>query len=123
MKKNEERGGTPIYRNRQWRMKERKKEKIQKREKWYKKDGNETVVSIPATPKSELKSMRKSLKIKRSKIKMKVIERRGQTLQSVLQKSRPTVQRKCREECPIICQNFGCGRRTPYRYRKRMFKS
>ena len=107
MREREERGETPIHRERQWKRKERKREKRQKKENWYKKDGSKTLIFIPATPKSELKKRYEKV-IDESKIKIKVIEKRGKTLQNLLQKSKPTTRRRCGEdEGCMICENDG----------------
>lgn len=104
MKEKDEKGEKPLYRDRKWKRKERKKEKRTKKETWYKKGGYETVMFIPATPKSELKKIYEKT-IENSKVKVKVIEKRGQTLKDILQKSRPTEKRKCeeKEKC-MVCK-------------------
>ena len=109
MREKDEKGEKPIYRDRQWKRKERKQEKREKKRTWHKKDGSETVVFIPATPNSELKKQYEKV-IKDSKVNMKVIEKRGHTLQNMLQKSRPTLKRKCKEEdeC-LVCESGGKG--------------
>ena len=62
-------------------MEKKREEKRQKRQKtqWYKKGGYDTVVFVPCTPNSELKKNYEKI-IERTNIKMKVIEKRGQTL-------------------------------------------
>ena len=67
------------------------------------------MIFIPTTPQSKLKLQYEEI-IKESKIKMKVIERRGQTLKSILQKSEPLSNYKCerKEEC-MVCKNGNKG--------------
>jgi hypothetical protein len=48
-------GEKPMYRPRQWRRVDRAQEKRKKRDTWYKKGGYESVIFVPATPKSILK--------------------------------------------------------------------
>ena len=48
IKDDKDKGIRPMYRPREWRRKER--------EKWYSKGGNESVIFVPATNRSELKS-------------------------------------------------------------------
>ena len=109
MKEEERKGERPIYRERNWKRKDRKREKRRKKTEWYKKGDYETVVFIPTTPQSKLKLQYEKI-IKESKIKMKVIERRGQTLKNILQKSEPLSDYKCerKEEC-MVCKNGGKG--------------
>ena len=109
MKEKDQKGEKPIYRDRHWKRKERKQEKREKKSTWHKKDGSETVVFIPVTPRSELKKQYQKV-IKDSKVNMKVIEKRGHTLKNMLQKSRPTLKRKCKEEdgC-LVCESGGKG--------------
>ena len=44
----------PIHRLKGWRKDERETEKSKKREDWYKKGGDETVIFVPATTGSQL---------------------------------------------------------------------
>ena len=102
MRTNDERKITPLHRPRKWRRKEREKEKRAKKENWYKKGGNESVVFIPATPNGELKK-RLTEKIKNSKVKLKVVEKNSTTLKKVFQKAR--LQRApCADESCSICK-------------------
>ena len=48
-------GEEPMYRPRGWRSEERARKKREKKEAWYKKGGCESVIFVPATPRSELK--------------------------------------------------------------------
>ena len=109
MKEEERKGERPIYRERNWRRKDRKREKRRKKTEWYKKGDYETVVFIPTTPQSQLKNQYEKI-IKELEIKMKVIERRGLTLKNMLQKSEPISDIKCERmgEC-MVCKNDGKG--------------
>ena len=109
MKEEERKGERPIHRERNWKRKERKKIKRDKKNNWYKKGGYESVVFIPTTPKSELKRMYETI-IQNSKVKIKVIERRGTILKNILQKSRPLGEIKCekQDEC-MVCKHKSKG--------------
>ena len=55
IKRKDETGEKPMYRNKAWKRKERRKDKRDKKTQWYKKGGYDTVVFVPCTPNSELK--------------------------------------------------------------------
>ena len=48
----EMRGERPMHRPKGWKKGEREAEKSRKKESWYKKEGNEAVIFVPATPGS-----------------------------------------------------------------------
>ena len=50
------RGRKPMYRKREWKRNEKRREKIRKSKDWYKKGGKESVLFVTATPESELKN-------------------------------------------------------------------
>ena len=50
----DESGIRPLYRPKEWKTKERANEKQRKKNNWYKTRGDDAVIFIPATPKSEL---------------------------------------------------------------------
>ena len=47
----------PMYRPKEWRQNERRKEKKEKRGSWYRKGNYSSVIFVPATPGSLLKRM------------------------------------------------------------------
>ena len=100
----ERRGGTPVYRPRDWRRNDRRKEREKKRRDWYKKGGKESVMFIAATPDSELKK-RLQKEIDRSAFKIKVVEKSGTRLVRMLQRNDPFKQNTCRDgqRC-MICK-------------------
>ena len=63
----------PLYRKREWRRKERRKEKDAKRNKWHKKGGYSSVLFVAATPQSELRNKMQK-EVDTTKFKIKVIE-------------------------------------------------
>jgi hypothetical protein len=96
---------------------------------WYKEDKYESVMFVEATPKSVLKDKVERL-VTKHKLKIKVVERVGTTVQRILQRSNPFPRRHCqRDNCEvcrrgcgidcrlrgcvyeIVCKEEGCGRR------------
>ena len=79
-----------------------------KKKTWYKSDGFDSVLFIPMTPGGELKRMYEK-EIKKSGLRIKVIERSGTTLKSQLQTSNPFKDKRCgRLDC-FICTTTGIG--------------
>ena len=101
-------GERPMYRRKDFRKEERKKEKEQKKKNWYKKGGYESVIFVPATPGSVLK---KSLDddIRASGVKIKLVERAGENLKQILQRSDPFKERCCNRENCLVCSTGGRG--------------
>ena len=96
-KKEEERdGGTPLYRPREWRRSERRREREKKRKEWFRKGNKESVMFIPATPDSEL---RKKLQeeVDRKGFRIKVVEKSGTRLVRLLQNNDPFKRKSCRD--------------------------
>ena len=62
------------------------------------------MVFIPVTPKSTLKRMFEDA-IRKTEVKMKVVERSGSTLRRKLQKSDPFGEKRCADELCVVC----CG--------------
>ena len=108
IRENEERGIRPMHRPKTWRRVERMAEKEEKKKIWYKRGGFDSVLFIPTTPEGKLKRMYEQV-IRRSGIRVKVLERTGRTLKSQLQTSNPFKEPNCgREEC-FVCSTFGQG--------------
>ena len=84
-------------------MKERRKEKQQKKKNWATKGGFIAPIVVPATPNSELKNglQETADKCSDGKIRFKIIERGGVTLKRMLQKSNPTSSGFCGKEDQI----------------------
>ena len=91
-----------MYRPRNWKRKERRKEKLKKAKEWYKTGGNESVLFITATPESELKGLLQEV-IEKSKIKLKVEEKSGKKMMRILQKNNPFATRECQKEDCMVC--------------------
>ena len=96
-------GEEPMYRPRGWRGEERARKKREKKEAWYKKGGCESVIFVPAAPRSELKR-RYEEEIKKTRYSIKVVEQSGLTLKNHLQRSNPFANKRCRrKECMVCC--------------------
>ena len=81
-------GLQPLYRSKNWKGKERKEAKKEKKKSWYARDGSEAVFFVESTQDGILaESCRKEFK--KARVKVKVIGRSGQTVKSVLTKSNP----------------------------------
>ena len=108
MKSKDQSGEVPLYRPKEWKTKERQNKKRQKKKTWYKEGGYNSVIFVPATPKSELKKMLDE-NVKDSGIKIKVVEKAGTNVKRILQRSDPFKERNCgREDC-IVCSTEGKG--------------
>ena len=78
--------------------------KMKSNKSWYMKDGkSESVMFVNATPKERLKKKIEQL-AKKHKMKIKVVERRGNTMKKLIQKSDPFNRIKCNEDDCIICR-------------------
>lgn len=98
-------GKRPMYRKINWKREERKQMKADKKTNWYEKDGCDAVIFVPATPKSELARMYKE-KIKKSDIKIKVVERGGTKIKNLLQINDPLSDKKCsKEDKCFVCES------------------
>ena len=102
MMENEASDIRPINRPKDWRRIERIMSKEKKRREWYKQGGFDTVLFVPSTPKGKLKHMYES-EIKKSGVRMKVIEKTGRTLKSQLQTSDPFKVGSCTSVDCFIC--------------------
>ena len=104
----EAQGTRPMHRPKDWRRVERMLEKEEKKKTWYKRGGFDSVLFIPSTPEGKLKRMYEEI-IRRSGIRIKVIEKTGRTLKSQLQTSDPFRDPDCgRADC-LVCTTFGQG--------------
>lgn len=81
-------GVKPMYRPKEWRQNERRKEKEEKRRSWYRKGNYSSVIFVPATPESSLK---RSLDedVKKSGLRIRIVEKPGMSVKRVLQRSDP----------------------------------
>ena len=101
MEENQAKGITPLHRKRQWKSIERENMKWMKKETWYQKGGYESTIFIPATPDGELRK-RMQRKISETDMRIKVIEKTGNTLRRNLHKTSITGKTECDDvKCPI----------------------
>ena len=106
-------GEQPMYRSREWKMYTRKREKRKKKNNWFKKGEYKSVMFIPPTPKSELKKAFET-EIKKSQVKIKVVETSGNSLKNKLQRSHPFPNKQCNdvENCMVCAYSDKGGCRT-----------
>ena len=113
IKRKVSKGERPLYRTKQWRQRERAKEKRQKKSNWYKKKSKgekedfKSVIFVQPTKDSVLKKKYEEV-IRKSDCKVKVIERAGVSIGQKLQKSYPFEKEKCRNDC-FVCLSGGKG--------------
>ena len=113
-----QKGERPLYRTKQWRMKERVKEKRKKKTTWYK--GNrkteknkmekeyKSVIFVQPTKGSILKNKYEDV-IRKSKCEVKVVERAGRNIRQKLQKSYPFCKENCDVKDCFVCLSSGKG--------------
>ena len=77
-----------MYRPKEWNREERLKLKKGKKVKWYEQGGFESVIFVPATPRSSLQKSYQEV-VWDSGIKIRVVERAGRTVKTFIQRSNP----------------------------------
>lgn len=106
-------GTKPLFRHREWNRKEREKFKKSNKLKWYKNTKNSeieyrSVLFVPPTPGGILA---KELKIRENEInrnskeRIKIVEKSGQSIESMLSNKDPFEKENCLEEACPICKN------------------
>ena len=101
-------GIRPVNRPKGWEIERRRKEKAEKKKGWYKEGGFDSVLFVSMTPNSELKRAYEK-EIRRSGLRIKVVERTGRSLKSQLQCSDPFREDHCgRLDC-LVCTTTGEG--------------
>ena len=100
----DKKGEQPLYRKKQWKRAERLKKRRAQKENWYKRGGYKSVIFVPATPHSKLRK-RYEEEIKKTDLKIKVVETSGRTVKSIIQKSDPFKRAGCNniEGC-MVCE-------------------
>ncbi len=86
--------GKPTHRSKAENTPMRRSETKKKRRNWYRKGGYESVLFLPATPRSELKKLVEE-EIGRTNCKIKVVERSGKKVKRLLQKNDPFHRQRC----------------------------
>ena len=104
-------GTQPLYRPKTWKRIERQKERRKKKTNWFKRRGDLSVVFVPATPRSELKKKYEKC-IKESGVGIKVVEKSGRTIKSIVQRTDPFQKKRCEDNnnCMICKEEEGKGR-------------
>ena len=96
-------GNRPIYRGSSWKKQQRATEKELKKKGWY--GDSSSVMFVQATPGSVLKLEIDQI-MKAAKMNIRVVERGGRTVKSLLQKSDVQPLLKCwKEDCKICCSD------------------
>ncbi len=101
-------GEQPLYRTRSWKQLERAEVRRGKRETWYRKGGFDSVIFVPATPRSQLRNqfMRE---INEKGFRVKVDEQSGLIIRQMLQRSETFKERQCNNTDCLICSIRGKG--------------
>ena len=100
-----ENGGTPVYRSKTYQRATREKERNNKRRNWYGKGGDETVMFVDATPGSALAKKFKNV-LSTCGLKIRVVERTGESVKSLLTKSDPFRTKTCNTTSCVVCSTF-----------------
>ena len=81
MKKKDEEGVRPLYRQRTWQAEERRKNKKRKKHGWSSKGGYNAAIMVPSTPNGELASILKEVAERESDegVKFKIVEMGGRS--------------------------------------------
>ena len=104
----EENGERPLHRPKEWERVRRKKEQTEKKKSWYKRNGEESVIFVPCTPKGELKKAYEE-EIRNSSLKIKVIEQTGTKVKDIIHKKDPFKTGKCNRQDCFVCTTGGKG--------------
>ena len=104
----EDDGERPLYRPRSWNESERRENKRLKKNEWFKKDGEVSVLFVPPTPNSTLaKTLREVAE--KSELKIRIAERSGVSLKRKLQRSNPFKPKNCERYDCLLCRTGGKG--------------
>ena len=97
--KNHLNGSCPMYRNKLWNKEQRNTEKRTKKNSWYGKN-TEAVMFIDATPNSKLAIKCQEI-LTDMNLKIKVVEKSGRSIKSLLCKSYPFDRIPCQNNCKL----------------------
>ena len=100
------RGERPLYRNAAWMKERRGMEKVKKHKGWH--GGADTVLFVQSTPNEIL---RKEIQGQMDKLgmKVKVVEKAGRSLKSLLQRSDVDPSPRCRFDDCVVCKTEAKG--------------
>ena len=99
-----QRGERPIYRSAEWNKKERNMSKLRSRNGWYGPQMH-SVLFVQATPGEVLKKQIQEI-VKKHKFKIKVVEKGGRSIGSILQRSDIEPSVSCGLPC-VVCSSGG----------------
>ena len=91
-----------LYRGKEMNTPRQRMERSKKKKNWYREGGSESVMFIPATPKSELANRIRE-EVDLSELKIRVVEKPGTKIKRLLQKNDPNKQQVCRDEKCFVC--------------------
>ena len=104
-KKEAEKDGKKMHRERTWNRTERRKQKKERKNNWYRTGEVESVLFIPATPNAELKR-RMQDKLKSKDARIKVIEKSGTKIVRLLQRNDPFKKKECTDAANcLVCSS------------------
>ena len=101
-------GERPLYRPYDWNRDERDKAKRNKVGSWYLKGGYESVIFVPSTPDSILQQRYQS-EVNRHGLRIRVVEKAGRSVKSMVQRSDPFQKERCGRESCLVCTTGGKG--------------
>ena len=93
-----EQGGRPINSPRTWEEDLRQKNKYFKKKRWFRKGGYDVPLFVPHTPRGELAKRMKAKEAENNqgrKIRFRIVEKGGITLEQKLRRSNPWAKEKC----------------------------
>ena len=101
-------GERPLYRPYDWNREERDKAKKNKVNDWYGQGGYQSVIFVPSTPGSVLQQRYQS-EVDRQGLRIRVVEKAGRSIKSMIQRSDPFRTEKCDRQSCMVCQTSGKG--------------
>ena len=107
-------GERPLYRDGEFQQEERWRVKVSNKVLWSKTD---SVLFLPLSERLKTVAMEN---IKRVRENIRVVERGGRSLKSVLQRSDPYKEPLCQDQTCAICTAGGGGQKTFFNYRKHL---
>ena len=110
--KESDEGGEPLNRGKDYKRIERVQQKKMKKKQWNKKGGYSAPIIVPATPHSELAKMLREVCNKETdkKLRFKIVEKGGDTVERRLVKPNPMGSDDCGKEDCVVCKQPGGGK-------------
>ena len=99
-------GHHPLYRDKDWQKKDRRKKKRDKKSSWLTKGNFHTVIMVPATPGGELaKKYQQVVDNNLGPVNIKIEEQGGRKVKSRLQKNNPNKTKGCVSADCVACKH------------------